>query len=77
MARPNPRRRIDQLAREAERAIEQQREAVLLPAADLDERATVRRSDVDAAISLWNEANRGTEVERLLDGPAREDERDG
>ena len=77
MARPNPRRRIDQLAREAERAIEQQRENVLLPDADLDERATVRRSDVDAAISLWNEANRGTEVERLLDGPAREDERDG
>lgn len=77
MARPNPRRRIDQLAREAERAIEIQRESVLLTDAELSERATVRRSDVDAAISLWNAANAGTEIERLLDGPAQEDERDG
>lgn len=77
MARPNPRRRIDQLAREAERALEVQRESVLPTDAELNERATVRRSDVDAAIDLWNAANAGTDVERLLDGPAREDERDG
>jgi len=77
MARVNPRRRIDQLAREAERAIEQQRENVLLPDAALNDRAEVRRSDIQAAIDLWNEANRGTEVERLLNGPAREDERAG
>lgn len=76
MARPNPRRRIDQLAREAERALEAQRESVLLPDAALNDAASVRRSDVDAAISLWTAANAGTEVERLLNGPAREDERE-
>lgn len=77
MARQNPRRRIDQLAREAERAIEAQRENVLLPDAALSDAAVVRSSDIDAAVTLWNDANEGTEVERLLDGPAREDERDG
>ena len=63
----NPRRQIDALAREAERAIQAQREAVLPTDAELSERATVLASDVDRAISLWQTANRGTEVEQLLD----------
>lgn len=73
-SRTNPRRRIDQLAAEAERAIEAQRENVILPDHALNEAATVKRSDVDLAVLLWEEANRGTELEHLLDGPAREDE---
>lgn len=75
MARQNPRRRIDQFAREAERVLAERRDAALPTDQALDEAATVRRSDVDAATDFWREANAGTETERLLDGPAREDER--
>ena len=75
--RENPRRRLDQLAREAERVLQERRDAVLPTPADLDEASVVRRSDVDRAVDLWNLANAGTEVVGLLDGLAREDERDG
>jgi len=70
------RQRLDDPAflRNVERAIEAQRENVILPDSALNEAATVKRSDVDAAIDLWREANEGHETARLLDGPAREDE---
>jgi hypothetical protein len=77
MARPNPRRRIDQLAREAERVLAEQRDAVLPSDRALDQAAVVRRSDVDAAIDLFHEANGDHEIGRLLDGPAGESEQDG
>lgn len=75
MARPNPRRRLDQLAREAERAIEASRQAALPTDAELNDAATVRRPDVDAAGALWAEANAGHDISRLLDGPPGESER--
>lgn len=74
MARYNPRRRIDQLAVEAERLLAERRDAVLPNDAALAEAATVRRSDVDAAVSLWREVLGGTPLGRLLDGPAGESE---
>ena len=77
MARPNPRRRIDILAEEAARALELRREVVLLDDHALTQAATVRRSDIERAVDLWHEANAGTDMARLLDGPAREDEADG
>jgi hypothetical protein len=75
MARPNSRNRIDVMAREAEQALIARREAVLLNELALDQAATVRRSDIDAAVNLWAQANAGTEIARLFDGPGREDER--
>lgn len=75
--RQNPRRHIDQQAAEATRAIAAQRESVILPDHALNEAAAVRRPDINAAVLLWEEANRGTELEHLFSGPAREDERDG
>lgn len=72
--RQNPRRQIDQLAREAERAIEAQRENVILPDHVLDEAASVKRSDVDRTVEFFQEANAGTDVEHLLDGPPSESE---
>lgn len=76
MARPNPRRRIDQLAAEAARALAERRDAVLPTDMALDQAAPVRRSDVSDAVSLWAEANAGTEMAGLLDGPAGESERE-
>lgn len=75
MARPNPRRRIDQIAAEAERALQERRDAVLPTEYELDRAAIVRRSDIESAADLWREANAGTPAARLLDGPAGEDER--
>lgn len=76
MPRQNPRNRIDQLAREAERALQERRDNVLPSPADLDRVARVLRSDVDAAIDFWRLANAGHETAGLLDGPAGESERD-
>lgn len=77
MPRPNPRNRLNQLAAEAARALAERRDAVLPTDAALDQAATVRRSDVDAAIDLWREANEGHgEIGRLLDGPVGESERE-
>lgn len=67
MARPNPRNRIDVLAREAARALQEQREAARPTPADLDREATVSRSDVDRAIEFARRANAGSPIERLLD----------
>lgn len=80
MARPrrqNPRNRIDQLAAEAERALAERRDALLPSEAALDQAATVKRSDVEGALKFWREANAGTPMAGLLDGPAGESERDG
>lgn len=74
--RPNPRRHIDQLAAEAARALETRRDAVLPNDHALDAAATVTRSDVEEALSLFREANEGHEISRLLDGPAGESERE-
>lgn len=76
MARPNPRRHIDQFAAEAARVLAERRDAVLPTDADLAQAATVRRSDVDDAVAFFREANEGHEVSRLLDGPAGESERE-
>jgi len=46
----------------------------LLTDADLADRSVVRSPDIDAAQALWHDANDGTDVARLLDGPPREDE---
>jgi hypothetical protein len=77
MARSNPRRRIDQQAAEAARAIAERRDAVLPSDYALDRAAAVTRSDVNRSVSLWREANAGTETARLLDGPPGKAERDG
>ena len=74
MPRQNPRNRIDQLAREAERALQEQRANTLPSPADLDRVARVLRSDVDAALDFWRLANAGHETAGLLDGPAGESE---
>lgn len=75
MPRRHPRSRIDHLATEAARALAERREVVLLGDPALDQAATVTRLDVDAAVDFWREANAGTDVIRMLDGPARGDER--
>lgn len=75
MPRLNPRTRIDVLAQEAARALSERRDAVLPSDYALDQAATVRRSDIESAISFYREAVTGSDLERLLDGPAREDER--
>jgi hypothetical protein len=75
MPRPNPRRRIDQFAAEAARALEARRDAVLPSDVALNASAVVTQADVDRAVELWSEANAGTDVSRLLDGPAGESER--
>lgn len=77
MARENPRRQIDRLAREAERALTAQRESSLPTDQELTDRATVRRSDVDSAVVFGRMANAGQPLERLLDGPAGESEQNG
>lgn len=75
MARLNPRKRIDQQAQEATRALADHRDVVLPNEHALTEAARVRRSDVDRAVSFFREAVAGSGFEDLLDGPAREDER--
>jgi len=77
MPRSNPRRHIDVLAEEAARLLAERRDAVVLSDHALDAAATVKRSDVDRAIAFYREAVAGSGLESLLDGPAREDERDG
>ena len=77
MSRRNPRNRIDQMAQEAARALQAQREAVLPTPAELDREATVTRSSVDAAVEFARAANRGSDIEGLLDGPPGQGERDG
>jgi hypothetical protein len=77
MARPNPRNRIQQLAREAERAIAEQQANTLPSDHELTARATVHRSDVDRALEFGRRANAGSPIERLLEGPAGQGEQDG
>ena len=77
MSRRNPRNRIDQMAQEAARALQAQREAVLPTPAELDRDATVTRSDVDAAVEFARAANAGSPIQGLLDGPPGQGERDG
>lgn len=77
MPRGNPRNRIDVLAQEAARALQAQREAVLPTPAELDREATVTRSDVERAIEFARQANAGSEIAGLLDGPPGQGERDG
>ena len=76
MSRRPRRLRLDDpaLTRRLEEAIAAQRAAVPLPADEVERRATIRRSDVDAAVALWREANAGTRIAGLLDGPAGESE---
>jgi hypothetical protein len=73
--RANPRRRIDQQAAEAARALAVRREAVLPSDHALEQAATVRRSDVDRAVAMFRLANQGTPLAGLLDGPPGEGER--
>jgi len=75
--RNNPRNRIDQMAREAEQALQAQREAVMPTPAELDRDATVTRSSVDAAVEFARAANAGSPIQGLLDGPPGQGERDG
>lgn len=77
MPRPNPRNRVDQMAQEAARALQEQRTNVLPTPAELDREATIRRSAVDAAIEFARRANRGSEIAGLLDGPPGPGEMDG
>jgi hypothetical protein len=77
MPRHNPRRQIDVLAREAERAIQERRDNILPTDIELTQAATVTRSDVDSAVEFFREANAGAATEHLLDGPAGSGERDG
>lgn len=77
MPRRNPRNRIDQMAQEAARALQEQRSNVLPTPFDLDRDATVTRSDIDAAVEFARQANRGSDIEGLLDGPAGPGETDG
>lgn len=77
LMRPNPRRHIDQLAAETARVLAERRDAVLPNEHDLNVAAVVKPADVDAATTLWDEAQRqaGTGLEGLLD--AKGSRRDG
>ena len=77
MARRNPRRRIDVLALEAERVLQEHRDAVLPNDPALDAAAQITPLDILSAEQLWDEAQRrgGTGLEGLLSAkPERRDD---